>query len=85
MGSNETLPGPKPQMFFAPDRIKKRLQEWGPEGLENRLATATNRFIASVDGWMKIVKGKGKADVERVYRDTVAGKVKPEEGHMLSL
>lgn len=85
MTSSEGLPGPKPQMFFAPDRVKKRLQEWGAEGLENRLATATNRFISSVDGWMKIVKGKGKADVERVYRDTVAGKVKPEEGHMLSL
>jgi hypothetical protein len=34
---------------------------------------------------MKIVKGKGKADVERVYRAMVDGKAKPDEGHMLSL
>lgn len=79
------LPGPRPQMFFAPDRIKKRNQDWGPGGLDKHLATAWTAFNASVDGWMKIVEGRGRADVERVYRDMVAGKAKPEEGHMLSL
>ncbi len=79
------LPGPRPQMFFAPDRVKKRNQDWGPGGLDKHLAAAWTAFNASVDGWMKIVEGRGRADVERVYRDMVAGKVKPEEGHMLSL
>jgi len=85
MGPNTNLPGPQPQLFFAPDRVKKRLTDWGQQGFEEHLAKATNEFITSVDGWMKIVKGKGKADVERVYRDMVAGKAKAEEGHMLSL
>ncbi len=72
-------------MFFAPDRVKKRNQDWGPGGLDRHLATAWTAFNASVDGWMKIVEGRGRSDVERVYRDMVAGKVKPEEGHMLAL
>lgn len=78
-------PGPRPQMFFAPDRVKKRNQDWGPGGLDKHLSAAWAAFNASVDGWMKIVDGRGRADVERVYGDMVAGRVKPEEGHMLSL
>jgi hypothetical protein len=72
-------------MFFAPDRVKKRNQDWGPGGLDKHLAVAWGAFNASVDGWMKIVEGHGRADVERVYHDMVAGKAKAEEGHMLSL
>ena len=85
LGPNAELPGPQPQLFFAPDRIKKRNQDWGPGGLESSMAKAWVSFNASVDGWMKVVEGKGRTDVERVYRDMVAGRVKPEEGHMLSL
>jgi len=84
MTANDDLPGPKPQMFFAPDRVKKRLQDWGQEGFEKRIAAATSQFVASADGWLKIVRGKGRADIERVYRAMVDGKTKPEEGHMLS-
>ncbi len=72
MTSNEELPGPRAQMFFAPDRVKKRLQDWGQTEFEKRLAAATNGFIASADGWLKIVRGKGKTDVERVYRDLLS-------------
>lgn len=85
MGSTAELLGPKPTLFFAPDRVKKRLVDWGAAGFEDRVAKATNEFIGSVDGWMKVVKGKGKAEVQRVYGLMVDGKAKPEEGHMLSL
>lgn len=85
MAPGAKIPGPKPTLFFAPDQIKKRSQDWGPGGIERRMGEAWMSFIPTVDRWMKIVSGKGRADVERVYRDMVAGKVKPEEGHMLSL
>jgi hypothetical protein len=85
MSQPDDLPGPKPQMFFAPDRVKKRNQDWGPGGFEKRLASAWAAFNASVDGWMKIVAGRGRADVERVYRAMLEGKAKPEEGHILTL
>lgn len=85
LGQAGELPGPKPQLFFAPDRIKKRNQDWGPGGLEKHLSTAWTAFNASVDGWMTVVEGRGRSGVERVYRDMVAGKAKPEEGHMLAL
>ncbi len=84
-GSSAELPGPKPAMFFAPDHIKKRSQDWGAAGLQKRTGNAWAKFIPSVDGWMKIVSGKGRIDIERVYRDILTGKARPEEGHMLSL
>jgi hypothetical protein len=85
MTNGAALPGPKPTLFFAPDHIKRRGQDWGPGGIERRTGEAWTKFIPSVDRWMKIVEGKGRAEVERVYRDMLSGKAKPEEGHMLSL
>jgi hypothetical protein len=79
------LPGPRPALFFAPDLVKKRTQDWGAEGLKKRLADAVVSFLPTTDKWMKIVHGKGRADIERVYAEMVGGKAKPEEGHMLAL
>jgi hypothetical protein len=80
-----SLPGPRPELFFAPNQIKKRNDDWGPAGLQQRLGEATSRFLPSADRWMKVIYGKGRADVQRVYNAMVAGKAPPDEGHMLSL
>jgi len=39
----EDLDGPTPQFFFAPDRIVKRMKDWGGSGLE-RVAEAWHPF-----------------------------------------
>ncbi|MEQ1753860.1 MAG: DUF2855 family protein [Micropepsaceae bacterium] len=84
-GTQSALPGPRPQMFFAPDRVKKRSQDWGPGGLDKHLSEAWSAFNASVDSWMKVTKGHGRGEVERVYREMVAGKSPPDTGYILSL
>src|SRR3990172_917804 len=33
--TNERLPGPKPEFFFAPAQIVKRSKDWGPQGLSH--------------------------------------------------
>ena len=35
--------------------------------------------------WMQVVAGRGPQAVEQVYRAMLAGSVKPDEGHVLSL
>jgi hypothetical protein len=80
-----SLPGPKPVFFFAPTQIAKRTKEWGPGGIETRFAAAWKGFIASTAKWMKVIHGRGSQSVEAVYTDMVDGRVKPDEGHMLSL
>jgi hypothetical protein len=79
------LPGVKPQWFFAPDQIRKRAREWGPGGIEQRFGAEWSGFAPHLDGWIGITENRGPGAVERVYRDTLAGRVAPNEGHMLSL
>ena len=89
LGSGRDLPGPKPVLFFAPAQIKKRNVEWGAALLQTRIAEAWRAFMRPVmdaqKGWMRVVAGSGPADVERVFRDMLDGRVRPDEGHVLSL
>jgi hypothetical protein len=81
----QELPGVEPQFFFAPTRVEKRRQDWGPDGFGQRYGDARRAFLPSVDGWMKVVHGHGQAAVEAVYREMLDGKMNPEVGHILSL
>jgi hypothetical protein len=79
------LPGPEPTFFFAPGEIAQRVEAWGPAGFQQRLSEGWRRFCASTDAWLQVVHGHGREDVERVYRQLLEGKARPEEGHILSL
>ena len=83
------LPGPRPTLFFAPAQIRKRAADWGPAALQQRIAVAWTSFLGAVSspsqGWMKVVRGTGAAEVERVYRAMIDGRARPDEGHILSL
>lgn len=82
---SEDLPGAKPEFFFAPAQIEKRSREWGPGGLQQRLGDAWGRFVASSEGWLRVVRGQGPEAVERVYLDLLGGRTAPSEGHVVSL
>jgi hypothetical protein len=79
------LPGPKPEFFFAPSQIAKRRQDWGARGFEERLGAAWTRFCDDSDAWLQVVPSRGAAALERVYRETLAGRTDPAEGHVVSL
>ncbi len=84
-GSDDALPGPKPEFFFAPGQVQKRAADWGPNELQRRLASAWNDFRTFSEGWLRVQRGSGRAAVERVYDDTLAGRTEPRDGHVLSL
>ena len=79
------LPGAKPIWFFAPDRIRERAREWGSGGVNVRFSAAWADFAPQLDRWLTVIEGSGPATVKRVYLDTLAGRIPPEQGHMLSL
>jgi hypothetical protein len=79
------LPGAKPSWFFAPDQIRKRAREWGPGGIDMRFSAAWTAFAPNLDRWLKVTEGRGPAAVKAVYLDTLAGRVPPDQGHILSL
>jgi hypothetical protein len=79
------LPGAKPTPFFAPDQMRKRAKEWGPGGIDARFSQAWAGFAPHLDGWLDVIEGRGLAAVKQVYVETLAGRIPPEQAHMLSL
>ncbi len=85
MSAPESLPGPAPILFFAPDRVRERIRDWGAAGFQQRVAEAMRRFLATTASWLRIVEDRGRTAVESVYRAMLDGRVDPAEGHVLSL
>jgi hypothetical protein len=81
----QELPGIAPVLFFAPAQVAKRVADWGMAGLQARMAEAWTAFVAPAAGWIRVVRSRGAAAVERVYRETLEGRALPSEGHVLTL
>jgi hypothetical protein len=83
--SEASLPGPKPEFFFAPAQIQKRVADWGAAGLQERLAAAWSAFRVFTEDWLVVRRGYGPEAVREVYLDTLAGRTPPQQGQVLSL
>ncbi len=80
--SVDELPGPKPEMFFAPTQIIKRHEELGAEVYQQRISDATASFLAAVDDWVNI-EVHSFADVSNVYQTVLSG-ASPNVGYILA-
>jgi NADPH:quinone reductase-like Zn-dependent oxidoreductase len=89
LGGGGDLPGPPPQLFFAPEQARKRAAEWGADVLQERMASAWTAFMARIDDaehpWMTVVKRQGRDAVEKTYLALLDGTVPASEGHILSV
>ena len=83
-GDPGELPGPAPEMFFAPARFAKRLEDWGADGVRSRTAEAWGPFAEWTSGWLKVERGAGPADIERLYLKLVDGEAPSDAGYVLS-
>ncbi|MFO7705171.1 MAG: DUF2855 family protein [Halopseudomonas sp.] len=84
-GGDKNLPGAKPEVFFAPGYWEKRGKEVGNAELMQNFATLWAPLVASVQQWMKVTEVQGGDAVERVYKETLHGKVQPDQGLILKL
>ncbi len=80
----QELPGVQPVLFFAPAQVAKRTKDWGAAGLQQRMGAAWLAFVEPASRWIHVVRGVGPAAIERVYQDVLAGRARPDEGHVLS-
>ena len=85
----QTLPGPAPTFFFAPEQILKRTAEWGAQTFGEQLGNAWSRFGAHVNDpnreLLRIVEGRGLDAAQQVFAQLLAGGVTPQEGHVIRL
>lgn len=93
LGGASGLPGPRPELFFAPAQGKKRSapppEGWGPAGLEERLGLAWLAFMQKVNAperpWLVIRADRGAEAVSAAYQQVLAGRSDAREGLMLAL
>jgi hypothetical protein len=78
------MPGPQPSFFFAPDRVVKRRDDWGPDGFAERLESAWDTFLASVAGWLTIAERRGPDAIAEVWLEVLDGRTPPDVGYVLS-
>jgi|SRR5580692_2150610 hypothetical protein len=81
----DSLPGPRPMFFFAPDRASKRSGDWGREGLERRLADAWHPYVQWTAGWLEVIHASGADAVQSAYLELLDGRIDPAKAHVLSL
>jgi hypothetical protein len=79
------LPGPRPTFFFAPDRVAKRIGEWGRDGFDARLAEAWHPYVRWAEGWLEVLHGSGAQALEGAYLDLLDGRIDPAKAHVLTL
>jgi hypothetical protein len=83
--SDGGLPGPRPAFFFAPDQMRKRYADWGPDGVEDQHAEAWARFAPVVRGWVDVQLGNGAEGLRSAWLEVLAGGVPPRLGHVVQL
>ncbi|HMD56634.1 MAG TPA: DUF2855 family protein [Solirubrobacteraceae bacterium] len=81
----DSLPGPRPTFFFAPDRVAKRSAEWGRDGFEQHLAEAWHPYVEWTGSWLEVVHERGPQALERTYLELLDGHIEPARAHVLSL
>ena len=79
------LPDPQPVFFFAPDRVTKRSEDWGRDGLGARVADAWHPFCDWAVGWLEAIPGEGFDAVRTAYLEVLEGMVPPDRAHILRL
>jgi hypothetical protein len=81
----DSLPGPRPTFFFAPDRVTKRSADWGRAGFEERLAEAWRPYVTWTESWLSVIHGVGPEALKHAYLDLLDGRLDPATAHVLSL
>lgn len=79
-GKNEPLPGPKPQLFFAPDHAVAFFKAHGPEEGGKLVAAAWREFLKAAEGTIAIERHKGLDAARSVFTTMVAGQIDPAKG-----
>jgi hypothetical protein len=79
-GKSEPLPGPKPQLFFAPDHAVAFFKAHGPEEGGKLVAAAWREFLKAAEGTIAIERHPGLEAAKSVFTSMVAGQIDPAKG-----
>jgi len=75
----------KSEFFFAPDRAKLRIDEWGGAGFAQKLGARWVPFLQSAESWLTIEKADGIGPILKAYKDVLGGSASPDKGYLFTL
>jgi hypothetical protein len=78
--ADEHLPGPAPQVFFAPSEVGRRLEQWGRAEYAARTAAALHEFVDGSHSWLTVDLRLGAAAFADAWSDVYSARVGPEVG-----
>lgn len=81
----EGLPGPTPELFFAPARVEQRTAELGQSEIQRRLGAAWAAFADRVPELLELESHRGAEALGRTYDTFVDGSANPRKGYVFSL
>ena len=84
MLSLSSLPGAKPELFFAPSQAQKRGEELGAGQLEKLIGQSLVDFQKYSDQWLTVVRASGQESIEVTFSKLLNGQASPSEGYILS-
>ncbi|MEH1098437.1 DUF2855 family protein [Micromonospora sp. CPCC 205561] len=73
------------EVFFAPVQMRKRRQDWGREGLDQRFTDAWQRFTGVVGAWLDVRTGSGPDALAHAWLEVLAGRTPPRVGRIVQL
>jgi hypothetical protein len=78
-----SLPGPQPQMFFAPTVVEQRIADWGADGFRARVAAAWHNFETSAATWLQLREHTDFEAMGAVYSAVLDGRSRPNQAHIV--
>lgn len=89
LGGAGQLPGPRPTLFFAPAQAKKRQDDWGAAGLQQRLVDSWREFLGRATTgphpWLQVQRHQGLPAAQEVFQALLSGRSDPAVGHVIAL
>ncbi len=79
-GGGDTLPGPAPILFFAPDHAVAAIKESGPKAFGAAVAVQWKSFLDAADGSLTIDIREGVVAAAEAFVATFKGEVDPAMG-----
>jgi hypothetical protein len=83
-GGVRELPGPRPELFFAPAQYARRREQWGAADIDGRLATAWDAYAGPAGARLTMRTARGADEIMAAWRAAVDGSLDPGIGQMLT-
>lgn len=81
-GGGDDLPGPKPELFFAPTAAEVLIKEIGPAAFRARVDEQFSAFVAGASAYLKVERLDGRDALQSAYLSMLANEVEPSRGLM---